>query len=166
MSILSKVASIVTNPAGAAIGLITDIASKLGTDKVSDVVQALQGNAGSPELQAEVDESVRQHEERVQKNFQDFTLAHSGAAKDLPKSMQILRACIRPTITIWAMVLFNYCLWYLFNLTDMAMVDPVFFAMKLVFGIVLVTVGFWFGDQALQRSGVVELIRDMKNKKD
>lgn len=153
-----------TNPAGAAIGLITDIAKKLGTDKVSDVVQAVQGNAGSPELQASVDESVRDHERRVTKNFQDFTLEHSGAAKDLPKSMQIIRASIRPVITIWAMVMFNYCLWYLFNLENMEMVDSAFFAMKMVFGLTIVAVGFWFGDQAIQRSGVIQLIRDLKNK--
>ena len=78
--------------------------------------------------------------------FHKFILAYEGKAKDMPRCVQIIRALIRPGITIAVCVLMFHHVWY-------GVPIP-----QLLYMAVLLTFSFWFGERALTNvSQVVDL---------
>lgn len=71
-------------------------------------------------------------------DFRHFMLAYEGAAKDLPKSMQILRSSVRPILTY---LLVGTTLWLVWQgspiPTTLRQLD-------------LLACGFWFGEKAVK----------------
>jgi hypothetical protein len=165
MSIFTDIINVVTNPVGAAVGLITKVAKDIGSDKVEDVVGALTGKTLPPELQVRVEESVREYELKAQESRQNFVIQHSGAAKDMPRFIQIVRGLVRPLITLWAFGLLNWAMWMILNSTEMSMMDAFLFVFKVIAGINVITLGFWFGTKALERSGLVQIFKGWRKGK-
>jgi len=97
---------------------------------------------------------------KIANSFQDFMLAYEGASKDMPKSIQILRAIIRPFITIYTYVIFGvFCTIDVINL--LKRVENYEMILKqlptefwVVFSIILT---FWFGGKVGER--IVEKIK-------
>lgn len=86
---------------------------------------------------------------KIDSDFRDFVTEYEGAAKDLPPSVQILRASIRPLITIWAVGLMSYLMFVdqdtLAKLaTNLKNMPPD------LWNIFMIVFGFWFGGRALQ----------------
>ena len=129
---------------------ITDIAGK--------VLNKVVGDKASEEQKLKFELDLLSALNDQEDEFLAFVVEHSGAAKDMPKSIQILRGCVRPLITIWAFGLFNWSMWFIFNTVELDHVDRAIFVIKLVFGLNLVTLGFWFGTKALERSGIAQIL--------
>ena len=78
--------------------------------------------------------------------FHNFILDYEGRAKDMPQVIQIVRALIRPGITIAVCVLMFHHVWYMIPIP------------QLLYVAVLLTFGFWFGERAISNvAGVIDL---------
>ena len=91
--------------------------------------------------------------------FREFVVAYEGAAKDVPRVVVVFRSLIRPTFTI----LVGYFDW-LYITASMAIFTPD--AVSLLKAINIIVLGFWFGERALQRSGIMEVLKIRAEKKD
>lgn len=135
------------------------------TDIAGGVLDKIIGDKASEEdklkFKLEMLEQVSAQEDK----FAEFVIAHSGAAKDMPRSIQIVRGLIRPVITLWAFGLFNWAMWFIFQTGDLDLIDRAIFVLKMVFGLNLVTLGFWFGTKALERSGIAQVLMSWKRGK-
>lgn len=134
------------NPISIIGDLVGKALDKIAGDKMSDAEKA--------QVQLVIQEGLRESEDA----FRDFVIEHTGAAKDMPRSVQILRGMIRPVVTLWAFGLLNWVLWLAFN-ADLARLDAATFSVKVVFALNIITLVFWFGDKALQRSGLIEVFK-------
>jgi len=90
--------------------------------------------------------------------FRDFVISYEGAAKDVPRIIVIMRSLIRPLFT----VLVGW-LDYLFFTGATTTWNPEAIAMLKAINIIVLA--FWFGERALQNSGLVEmLLKNRSNK--
>ncbi len=78
--------------------------------------------------------------------FYSFILDFEGRAAEMPRSVQIIRALIRPLITV--LVVFGY-LWGFLHPQDGFTPDQM--AMLHTWGLLIL--GFWFGERALKNLG-------------
>lgn len=90
------------------------------------------------------------------KNFRDFVLDFEGRAKDIPKTLVWLRSAIRPAFTI----LIGYTD-YLYFKPGVTFTDE---QSALLYAVNIIVLGFWFGEKALQRSGIIEIIKSRGGK--
>ncbi|GEM_PF-3451555 len=85
----------------------------------------------------------------IDKNFRGFVTEYEGAAKDVHPYVQILRAIIRPMITIWAVGIISYLLF-----ANPEMIHSVAKNMELIpdklWDIFFIVFAFWFGGRAVQ----------------
>ncbi len=166
-SILKKVVGAVTNPIGAASSLFDDVAKAIGSDDINDVLDAVLGENTNltPQERAEVQQLTQEHELATDQAWQSFVLQHTGAAKDMPKSVQIIRALVRPFLSVtipglaaWATIyqLQNIMLLPLEKLELLAQLNNKLWVATLV------VLGFWFGEKLITRTGLVDAFK--KNK--
>ena len=158
--ILKKAMGALSNPIGAAIGLINDVAGTIGSDSISNVVAALSGNYQglTPQEQAKVTKITQDHELAVEQGWQSFMIQHEGKAKDMPQFVQILRALVRPSLS-WLIPGFaGWVSWYqLTRITFLSDVQAQLLAQinnKLWIATFMV-LGFWFGEKLLTRTGIM-----------
>ena len=85
---------------------------------------------------------------RETEEFHQFVLAYEGKAAEMPQIVQIIRALIRPGITIAVCVLMFHHVWMMIPIP------------QLLYVAVLLTFGFWFGERAV--SNVAQVI-DLKS---
>ncbi len=94
-------------------------------------------------------EFVLQNSLEIDKNFRDFVTEYEGAAKDVDPKVQMLRAIIRPVISIWAVAMISYLMF-----ADPAHITNVAKNMELIpeklWDIFFVVFAFWFGGRAVQ----------------
>lgn len=83
--------------------------------------------------------------------FREFVLAYEGKAEDLPKGLLWLRSSIRPLFTVAV----GYWDWLYFSSVTPWPVEKVA-VLKAINLIVLI---FWFGDRAIQRSGILDILK-------
>lgn len=148
MSVLDKL-----NPLKWIADAAGEVLDKIVGDKASD--------AEKMQFKLQLNEMLHSQEEQ----FTKFVIEHSGAAKDMPRVVQIVRGLIRPLITLWAFGLLNWACWYIFNTTDLELVDRALFVLKILFGVNILTLGFWFGTKALERSGLAQVLMGWKGGK-
>ena len=163
-SILKKAVGAITNPVGAAIGLLSDVAGTIRSDSVVDVIQALSGNTDSlnPEEKAAVKRITQAHELSVEQGWQSFMIDHEGKAKDMPKFVQILRALVRPSLS-WLIPGFaGWVSWYqMTRITFLTDIQAQLLAQinnKLWIATFMV-LGFWFGEKLLTRTGIMSAFK-------
>jgi len=82
-------------------------------------------------------------------SFRNFILQYEGKAKDLPKFIQIIRALVRPILTV---IITGAYIWAWlqpekFTPEQMAVLKPA----------LLIVLIFWFGDRAIQKSGILQI---------
>ena len=130
-------------------GLLDKILDKVAKDKVDDATmerlkqeaQRMLSDEGQEDLQA----------------FYNFIIYYEGKASEHGKFIQWLRGSVRPILTY---VFSGFFIYVVFTwMTGEELPEGSLTAVKLVFGINLITLTFWFGERAIQRSGITELLK-------
>lgn len=138
----------------------------LGTLTGDGFIEQIMSRVKMPlEKKAEFAAAIREAAMEQEDNFRDWVLDFSGKATDLTKGMLWLRSTVRPVITYGA---FGALVWthvYTFLHLGALSVEALA-AINIMQGqlykLNLVTLIFWFGDKALQRSGLLEVLGSRK----
>ena len=129
--------------------LLDKILDKVAKDKVDDATMEELKQTAQKMLMDEGQEELQQ--------FYDFIIEYEGKASDHGRFIQWLRGSVRPILTYVFSGFFIYIIYMWMTGTDLPPDSLV--AVKLIFALNLVTLTFWFGERALQRSGIVELLK-------
>jgi len=140
--------------------IFTKIIDKLpGREKMSEEEQA----AAELALQKATFEALQQDS----KALQTFILKYEGEAKDMPKIIQVIRGLVRPLITY---ATFGFFVWHVHFLLNNVMtleqvkLDIVQRSLQLNFWILILVLGFWFGDRLLTRIGFIDGVKGLFDK--
>ena len=98
--------------------------------------------------------AIRQQGMREDGAWRQFVISHTGNLTDIPKPVQYLRSLVRPVLTF---VITGAYIWgwlhpEAFTPEQMVVLKP---AMLLV-------LAFWFGEKALSRTGLVDVLANKK----
>lgn len=131
--------------------LIGKVLDKVAPDKLSP--------GDRLKIEAEIARAVRSDEGELEDAFRQFILEYEGRAADMPRFIQILRGTVRPVLTYAFSAFFLTIVWA-WLMGDITLTGPdVSTAVKLVFACTALTLGFWFGDRLLQRSGLLDVLK-------
>ena len=92
---------------------------------------------------------------RENSEFHNFFLQYEGSFNTLPKSMQILRASVRPILTYVSMGAYIWGFLHPETFTPQQM--------ALLNNLLLLMLAFWFGERAVKNLGLVDLLKKGKN---
>ena len=120
------------------------VLNKILPDKMSEAEKAAVENA----FQAEASKVMLTQD----KTFRDFVLEYEGKAKDIPKGLVWIRSAIRPAFTI----LIGY-MDYMYFMAAQGTWEPD--KVGLLKAVNLIILFFWFGERAVQRSGVLQILK-------
>lgn len=112
-------------------------------DKMSEAEKATLGNQMQQFI---IDQGIR-----ADGAFREFVLDYEGKASDLPKGLLWLRSSIRPLFTVAV----AYWDWLYFSDAVVWPVEKV----SMLKAINLIVLIFWFGDRAIQRSGILDILK-------
>lgn len=130
-------------------GLLDKILDKVAKDKVDD--------ATMEQLRQEAQRMLSDEGQEDLQAFYNFIIDYEGKASEHGKFIQWLRGSVRPVLTY---VFSGFFIYIVFTwMTGEKLPPESLTAVKLVFGINLLTLGFWFGERAIQRSGIAELLK-------
>lgn len=110
--------------------------------------------------QAEFEQALRseliQSAMKENSKFRDFVLTYEGAAEDMPKEVQIMRAKVRPRVTyaqfaVWWIQILGMLGFTIFGDTSALNYDYLSLALKLNTVLTLLVAGFWFGDRFVDK---------------
>jgi hypothetical protein len=132
------------DPLTAVIGLIQTGIDKFLPDKMSEKERE--------EFKKDLALHAATEARRATSDFRRFVVDYEGAAADVPRVIIILRALIRPLFT----VLVGYMDWRYFAGNPAEWTPD---AVSLLKAINIIVLGFWFGERALQRSGLIDLLK-------
>lgn len=136
--------------------LLGKVIDKIAPDKMSEAEKA--------QLKVAAEKALRDDEFETGEAFRQFVLAYEGAAADMPRFIQIVRGLVRPLITYVANSFFFYIVWLWFTGGSADLPPNSEMAIKLVFAVVLLVNGFWFGEKLIQRSGLNDLLKNWTTK--
>jgi len=130
-------------------GLLDKILDKVAKDKVDD--------ATMEQLRQEAQRMLMDEGQEDLQAFYGFIIDYEGKASEHGKFIQWLRGSVRPILTYVFSFFFIYIVitW----ITGEKLPEGSLTAVKLVFGVNILTLGFWFGERALERSGITELLK-------
>jgi hypothetical protein len=130
-------------------GLLDKILDKVAKDKVDD--------ATMEKLRQEAQRMLSDEGQEDLQAFYNFIIDYEGKASEHGKFIQWLRGSVRPILTY---VFSGFFIYVVFTwMTGEELPEGSLTAVKLVFGINLITLTFWFGERAIQRSGITELLK-------
>ena len=129
--------------------LVGKIIDKVAKNKVDDKTREELKTAAMIAVSDEDQEDIRQ--------FYDFVVRYEGAAADMPRFVQVLRSLVRPVLTF---VFAGYMIYVVqvWLLGD-TLPENADLSVKIIFAINLLTLGFWFGERAVERSGILDLFK-------
>jgi len=130
-------------------GLLDKILDKVAKDKVDD--------ATMEKLKQEAQRMLSDEGQEDLQAFYNFIIEYEGKASEHGRFIQWLRGSVRPILTYVFSGFFIYVVYTW--MTGEKLPDGSLTAVKLVFGINLITLTFWFGERAIQRSGITELLK-------
>jgi len=95
-------------------------------------------------------------EETTKENseFRKFMLEYEGKLIDIPKPIQYLRSSVRPVITYITTGSYIYAFLHPEQFTQNQL--------SMLHGILLLVLGFWFGERLLSRTGVFNILKKDK----
>ncbi len=130
------------DPLTAITGLVTKGLDKFIPDKMSE--------AEKEKLSTDMQQFIISTGLTEDQNFRNFILQYEGKAEDVPKFVVIIRAMIRPILTI--LVTGSYIYGFLnpetFSPEQMAILKPA----------TLIVLLFWFGEKTIQKSGILDVL--------
>lgn len=131
------------DPVSAVFNLINTGLDKFVPDKMDE--------KDKQELKQNMEMFVARESRSEASAFRKFVVAYEGAASDVPRVIVMLRALIRPMFTI----LVGYLDYLLFtgNTTTWSTES-----IALLKAINIIVLFFWFGEKAVKRSGIVDLL--------
>jgi hypothetical protein len=135
--------------------------AKWVADLADSVLDKVFGDKASDEQKMQFKLAMYEAAEASKDSFNEFVLAHTGSAKDMPRFIQIVRGLVRPLITF---INFGALLWVLWQWVYGPQGVILDLPLKLIFSLNLLTLGFWFGDKALERSGLLQFLAMGKKK--
>lgn len=144
MSLASKIFSALTRKGG----FITEVIDKF---KVSPEKKM--------EMRLEAEKLLTESLQKEEETFRDFILDYEGRATDIPKFMLGIRASVRPVLTYFLAIMFGWTMWYMFKGVDIPSerLEQLKGLQVLLFKLNLLSLGFWYGEKLLTRSGLVDL---------
>ncbi len=86
--------------------------------------------------------------------FRKFMLEYEGKLIDIPKPIQYLRSSVRPVITYITTGAYIYAFLHPESFTTQQL--------SMLHGILLLVLGFWFGERLLSRTGVLDILKKDK----
>jgi hypothetical protein len=136
----------ISNPITSIIDIGKTVLNKFVADKMSE--------ADRLKLEQEFELAALKEATNAEGAFRDFVLKYEGEAKDMPYLIQVIRAAIRPAFTIavgW---------WdYLFFIEALPWPPEKVALLKAINLIVLI---FWFGERAVQNTGLAGILMAQK----
>ena len=130
-------------------GLLDKILDKVAKDKVDD--------ATMEKLKQEAQRMLSDEGQEDLQAFYNFIIDYEGKASEHGKFIQWLRGSVRPILTY---VFSGFFIYIVFTwMSGEKLPEGSLTAVKLVFGINILTLGFWFGERAIERSGITELLK-------
>lgn len=141
-------------------GIINKVLDKVAADKISEAEKA--------RLTMEVQRLAVEELQRQEEGFRKFVLEYEGSAKDMPRSIQILRGSVRPILTY---VLAGFWVWgyaYLFVTSGLEKerLDLMKEIMGLLFKLNILSLGFWYGERLITRTGLGQMFLARKEKQE
>lgn len=121
--------------------LIDSVIDKIAPDKMGE------GEREKLRILAQ-QEAAKQLKEK-EAEFYDFVIKYEGQAKDMPRSIQVLRGLVRPVLTFMLALLFGYG--FIENYSSELM--------DLLFKLNLISLSFWYGEKLVTRSGLAQAIK-------
>ena len=134
------------------------------TDLLSEIIGA--GRAVFERVmpdKAAADEAFREFEIQMARlsldqdsGFRKFVIEYEGRISDIPKPVQYLRSSIRPILTLAISGLYGYGWLHpaIFSTLQMDLLQPAF----------LLVLVFWFGEKALTRTGLMDMLKAKREK--
>lgn len=135
---LMSIASLLVGPVT---GLVDNIIDKIAPDKMSE--------ADREKLKLEARQEAEKRLREREADFYDFVIRYEGQAADMPRVIQILRGLVRPLLTFGLAFLFAYG--FVENYESELM--------DFLFKLNLISLGFWYGEKALTRSGLAQAFK-------
>jgi len=134
------------DPFSAIFNLIETGVDKFLPDKMDE--------ADREKLKAEMAKFAVEESRKEGSAFRDFIVQYEGSAKDAGKFITGIRSITRPLLTwgISAAYIYGWVHPDTWTVEQMAVLKPAF----------LIVLIFWFGDRALQKSGLLEVFRSKK----
>ena len=120
------------------------VLNKILPDKMSDAEKA--------QVEADFEAEASKAMLTQNKDFRDFVLEYEGRAKDIPRGLVWIRSAIRPAFTI----LIGY-MDYLYFMSTAGAWEPE--KVGLLKAVNLIVLFFWFGERAVNRSGVLNVLK-------
>lgn len=133
-------------------GLLDKVLDKVAKDKVDD--------ATMEKLKQEAQRMLSDEGQEDLQAFYNFIVDYEGKASEHGKFIQWLRGSVRPILTYIFSGFFIYIVYTW--ITGEKLPEDSLTAVKLVFAVNILTLGFWFGERAIQRSGITELLKSKK----
>ena len=125
--------------------IFNSVIDKVAGDKIDEKDKALLKLQGQEMLY-----TALQNEEQ---GFRDFVIEYEGAAKDMPRFIQVLRGSVRPVLTYFLAGLLAYSMFASWE----------YEVQRFLFQLNLISLGFWYGERALKNSGIIEAWKTKKN---
>jgi hypothetical protein len=130
-------------------GTIGKVIDKIAGDKVDEKTK-LELEQAKIQILSEVESNATVLLQKEMADFRSFILKYEGAADSVPQFIVVLRSIIRPIMTILVFGIYGY-----------AFLNPAGFdnsRLSMLYPLVLIVVGFWFGERALKNSGLVGVL--------
>lgn len=110
--------------------------------------------ADKAKLQASLQQYVMENALKEDSDFRNFVLQYEGKAEDVPKIIVLIRSLIRPgiTIAVTGAYIHGWLNPLAFTVEQMMVLKPA----------LLICLIFWFGDRALQKSGILDVLKGKK----
>ena len=124
----------------AILGVVGKVADKFFPDKDTQL-----------KFQHELALEMMREASKESSEFRDFFIKYEGEYKDLPRSMQLLRASVRPILTYVSMGAYIWGFLHPQEFTPQQM--------ALLNNLLLLMLAFWFGERAVKNLGLVDLLK-------
>ncbi len=131
------------DPVTAAIDAGKLVLNKVFRDKASE--------AEIKDLELKYEVAMAAEARKKGSDFHSFVVDYEGKAADVPKPIVYLRSSVRP--------LFTYGVGYFDWLCFSGGISWTPEQMKLLFAVNLICLGFWFGEKALKKSGILGVLK-------
>ncbi|MEM1268431.1 MAG: hypothetical protein AAGI08_00150 [Bacteroidota bacterium] len=136
--------------------IIEQVIDKVAGDKMDEAERA--------QLKFEAAKAAAEALQAEEESFRAFVLDYEGSASDMPRAIQVLRGSVRPVLTYALAVAFIVVQLASFfdaqaewTPEQMGRLDRL---AEMLYKVNLVSLGFWYGERLLTRTGLFQLFRN------